>query len=93
MTTQTISEETGFRPLVGTCLMGAGTIIEHSRILDSLGRFHGLIRLTVTGAGDMLNMDLWEQMLLKGAVVKAVIPDAREPGKYTMLYKFEEPQP
>ena len=82
--------EVGFRPMVGTALWNNGKIVAHERVIDSFGRFHGLIRLVIDGQGNVPNVDTWKTMLLTGAVVKAVIDDQMIAGKITILYKFEE---
>lgn len=83
--------EVGVRPLVGTSLMGAGTVTEHSRVLDSIGngRWHGLIRLVIDGA-NINDLETWTGMLLKGAVIKVAMLDFDISNRIIILYKFEE---
>lgn len=85
-----ISQEVGFRPMVNTAIANAGCVVAHARVIDCMGRFHGLIRLVIDGSGHEPNAEIWQEMLLKGAVIKAVIKDETITSRIVILYKLEE---
>lgn len=57
-------------PRVNTILVGQGCVMAHERVVDSLGRFHGLYRLSIAGEGAWPELELWKQMLPKDADVQ-----------------------
>ncbi len=83
-----IGNET-LRPAVGEELMGEGMVIQHEKIVDSAGKFHGLIRLTVAKPGGSApNVDAWKTVLLDGAIVYAAGADLVTPQNLVILYKL-----
>ena len=75
------------RPMAGTIQPGNGQVVSHERVVDSLGHWHGLIRLVVEGQNEP-DPAPWLAMLLPGATVKAVMKSPISDGKITILYKF-----
>lgn len=89
MATTTV-QQIGIKPMIGTALWRNGIVVAHERVIDSMGRFHGLIRLVVDGMGNMPDQENWQKMLLVGANVKAVMPDQTITSRIIILYKLEE---
>jgi hypothetical protein len=83
-------QQIGIKPLIGTALWKNGVVVAHERVIDSLGRWHGLIRLVVDGFGNMPDQVNWQKMLLVGANVKAIMQDEEITSKIIILYKLEE---
>lgn len=75
-----------YRPVSGTELAGAGKVVEHGQVVDSLGRWHGLIKLIVETKD---NPETWIRLLQYGAEVKAVVRDEKQVDRYLILYKLE----
>lgn len=86
---QRLASDTTLRPSVGTALTGQGVVVAHERVVDSLGRFHGLLRLVVEDERDTPDTDVWEQaLLLHGARVLYAGPDLARSGRLVILYKL-----
>jgi hypothetical protein len=86
-----LSNEIVIRPPVGSELMGQGRVVAHERVIDSLGRFHGLLRLVVEHSEEFPDIVVWSGVLLAGHQVKGVSGNQLAPKCYrlTILYKLE----
>jgi hypothetical protein len=81
------------KPAVGTCLCKNGCVVENGKLLDSLGRWHGLLCLVVEKDGAWPDVKLWKEMLPKEAAVLMVLLSSERVGRVSIYYKLEETPP
>jgi ribonuclease HI len=77
-------------PAVNTALSGQGVVIGHTRIVDSVGMYHGLNKLVIQGAKRYPDVELWKEMLPKGSVVSRVEFDNEKIFKASFFYKVPD---
>lgn len=76
------------RPQIGETLMGQGQVVEHKRLIDSAGVFHGLCLLVIEREGEGYpDIDVWCGFLPPDSVSYAA-PDHLQPGRLQIWYKL-----
>lgn len=68
--------------------MGHGIVIIHERVIDSLGRFHGLLRLVIDGNKSLPDADTWINVLPANVMVLAAGEDLLNKNRLIILYKI-----
>lgn len=76
-------------PRVNTGLQGQGRVTAHERVIDSLGRFHGLLRLVVDGDRELPDVALWAQMLPPEAEIQATWADIGWARRLVIFYRIK----
>ncbi len=74
-------------PLVNTALMGNGMVTEHGRVIDSLGRFHGLYKLVLQGDDDYPDIEEWRELMSPDALIDGVLRDRTRAYRLVVFYK------
>lgn len=80
-------------PLVNTSLVGEGTVVAHERVRDSLGKFHGLYRLTIQGEADYPDMELWQGMMRPDSMIEGVVRDPLKACRLAIYYRGRNDHP
>jgi hypothetical protein len=71
-------------------IIGQGIVVENVRVRDSLGKFHGLLRLVVERDDGIPDVDIWMQMLPANAELRLTRLDDLRKGRVIIYYKLQE---
>jgi hypothetical protein len=75
------------RPAVNTAITGDGIVVAHERVIDSVGKYHGLNKVIIQGEKYYPDLNLWKKMLPRGADITRVEFDPEKLYKSVVFYK------